>query len=64
MSSPAAGYSWLDGQGAIQTLDNPQQSILTWYGGTAGYMPQGGSSSNTAATTAISAWGAAGHQNN
>ncbi|HEY2513072.1 MAG TPA: hypothetical protein VGI39_19525, partial [Polyangiaceae bacterium] len=63
-SSTAKGlYSWLSGRGEIKSLNSTQSSILTWFS-SRGTMPRGGASSNPAATTDISAWAAAGYQNN
>ncbi len=65
MSSASKAYTWLKGKGYISgtssALADPNQSCLSWLGGN---MPPNGPSSNSAATSALSAWAAAGALNN
>ena len=65
MSTAAKSYTWLSTRGYISVtkapLADPAKSCLSWLGGN---MPPSGAGSNTAATTALTAWAAAGAPNN
>jgi hypothetical protein len=65
MGSASGAYSWLSNKGYISgtssALVDPNQSCLTWFGGS---MPRGGPSSEPQAVTDMKAWAAAGAQNN
>jgi len=54
-------YTWLKGKSQIPDIADPQYSCLSWLGGN---MPPRGPKSNAAASADLSAWAAAGGQNN
>jgi hypothetical protein len=65
MSSASAGYAWLSGKGYINGMSSllvdPNQSILSWYGGN---MPPHGPTSLPDAKSDMDSWAAAGAENN
>jgi len=65
MGTATAAYSYLKGKGYINgagsTLVKNGSSCLSWYGG---FMPPGGPSSLSSATTDMNAWATAGAQDN